>query len=88
MFDLPALEAMACGKPVLLSDIPVHKELLEGSHAGLMFSLSDTSNIQNMIKQIYENWKDLSSAARKSAEKYDWSIACEKLARIYNRIIV
>jgi glycosyltransferase involved in cell wall biosynthesis len=88
MFDLPALEAMACGKPVLLSDIPAHKELLEGSNAGLTFSLLDTSNIQNSIQEIYNNRKNFSSAARKFAEKYDWSFSCTNLSRIYDRIML
>jgi glycosyltransferase involved in cell wall biosynthesis len=86
-FTLPPLEAMACGKPILLSDIPAHKELIEESNAGRTFSLLDNSSIPTKIREVYDNRRILSSAARKSAEKYDWSIVCEKLARIYDKII-
>ena len=34
-FGIPPLEAMACGAPVIASDIPVHREVL-GSHAQLV----------------------------------------------------
>ncbi|MGC1134910.1 MAG: glycosyltransferase [Nitrososphaeraceae archaeon] len=33
-FGLPLFQAMACGKPVLVSDIPVHKELVAASNGG------------------------------------------------------
>ncbi|MGC1131848.1 MAG: glycosyltransferase family 4 protein, partial [Nitrososphaeraceae archaeon] len=85
--SLPVLEVLACGKPVLLSNIPAHRELVEASNAGRTFSLIENSSLHNMIREIYENRRSFSSEARKFAEKRDWSIACGKLARIYDQII-
>jgi glycosyltransferase involved in cell wall biosynthesis len=89
MFDLPSLEAMACGRPVLLSDIPSHREILEASNAGRLFSLSDdANNICSLLKDVYDNRRFFSSAARRFVENHDWSIVCNKVAKIYNQIIV
>jgi glycosyltransferase involved in cell wall biosynthesis len=89
MFALPPLEAMACGKPMLLSNIPVHRELVEASNAGKIFSLEDgRNNISDSIKEVYDNRQSLGSAARKFALKCDWSIACKKVSRIYEEIMM
>jgi 1,2-diacylglycerol 3-alpha-glucosyltransferase len=87
MFALPPLEAMACGRPVLLSNIPVHRELLEASHAGKEFSLENENDILNSISQVYDNRQYYSSNARQFALKYDWSVACERISRVYDQII-
>ena len=86
---LPPLEAMACGKPVILSEIPAHREILETSKAGLAFSLScNNLCIGERIKEVYDNKRSFSSAARKFAEINDWSVVCHKVARIYNEILM
>jgi glycosyltransferase involved in cell wall biosynthesis len=87
-FSLPSVEAMACGKPVLLSDIPPHKEILEASNAGRAFSLLDNSSIHKGVKEVYDNRRLFSSAARKFAEKHDWSDICKRIARIYDQIMM
>jgi glycosyltransferase involved in cell wall biosynthesis len=88
MFDLPPIEAMACGKPALLSDIPVHKEIFEPSNAGRLYSLLDDSNICSVLREVYENRRILSSAARRFAEKYDWSMICNEMGKVYEKIML
>jgi glycosyltransferase involved in cell wall biosynthesis len=87
MFALPPLEAMACGKPILLSNIPVRRELIEASNAGKVFSLKDGYNISDAIKELYISRQSLGSAARKFALKCGWSIICKKVSRIYEEIM-
>jgi glycosyltransferase involved in cell wall biosynthesis len=87
MFDLPPIEAMACGKPALLSDIPVHREIFEPSNAGRLYSLSDDSNICSALREVYENRQFLSSSARGFAEKYDWSMICNEMGKVYETMI-
>lgn len=87
MFGLPALEAMACGKPVLLSDIPAHKELIEQSRSGLTFSLNDLTSMVQKIGEVYKNRVELGNNGRLFAEKCDWSMVCKKLSSIYDTII-
>jgi glycosyltransferase involved in cell wall biosynthesis len=87
-YPLPPLEALACGKPLLLSDIPAHKELVEASNAGRTFSLKDNDSLGNLTSEVYENRKDLCMKARKFAEKYDWQAVCRRLANVYDQILV
>jgi glycosyltransferase involved in cell wall biosynthesis len=84
---LPPLEALACGKPLLLSNIPAHKEIVEESEAGHVFSLEDNSSICEMIRETYENRNSLGLKARKFAERCDWQIVCQKIGKIYDQII-
>jgi glycosyltransferase involved in cell wall biosynthesis len=86
-FDLPALEAMACGKPALLSDIPAHREILEASNAGKAFSLGDKDDISNAIRAVCDSKQSFNSNARKFALKCDWSEVCEKVSKIYDQLM-
>lgn len=85
MFDLPALEAMACGKPVLLSNIPAHRELIEGSGAGLIFN--EVNEIPRKIAEIHANSQAMGNNGRIFAEKRDWRVASKNMSKIYDNLL-
>ncbi|MBA7611921.1 D-inositol-3-phosphate glycosyltransferase [subsurface metagenome] len=47
------MEAMACGLPVILSDIPAHQELLNfNEEAGVVFSAGNAESLSEMLTKI------------------------------------
>lgn len=76
------LEAMASGLPIVLSDIPQHKELFEGEvDIGYIFLQDDKKDLIEKIEKITkENYKDMGKkacelaqnvfSAKKMSEKY------------------
>lgn len=44
------LEALSCGLPCILSDIDPHKELIEGTEAGLIFNRKDVAELCKCIQ--------------------------------------
>lgn len=50
------LEAIACGKPVLLSDIPQHKEVLDALEGcGLLYHLGNKKELTKIISRMTKN---------------------------------
>ena len=49
-FSMPVIEAMACGCPVIASDIPAHRELVTNSAA--RFDAGDVSGLAELIGQL------------------------------------
>jgi len=72
-FGLPGLEAMACGLPVLASNIPVFKEIYE--NAVLYFDPEDPGDIAEKISKFLTDkklQKRLKIAGLKLAKNYSW----------------
>jgi len=65
-FGIAAIEAMAAGLPVLLSDIPVMREI--SCNNGLFFNLSDTLSLTNLIIEIKAGVHDLNNLSKKGKE--------------------
>jgi len=79
-FGIPPLEALKCGTPVLVSDIPVFHELFE--HSVIYASPQDINNIADKIEQIINQSPLIDT---RIFNKFSWSSSAEKLIKIIQK---
>ncbi len=82
------MEALACGLPALISDIPGNREWLADSEAGWLFSDGDDQALAVGILHAYRRRNNLQPArlaARALAEKRaDWKVNFQRLLYAYD----
>jgi glycosyltransferase involved in cell wall biosynthesis len=85
------MEALACGLPCLVSDIPGNKEWVEDGVNGWLFRDGDVDDLVGKILHAIKNrrsFKKIGVAARKTAEeKADWSKNFGKLLEAYQATV-
>jgi glycosyltransferase involved in cell wall biosynthesis len=82
-FGLPAVEAAACGAAVVLSDLPAHRETLDG--AALFAPPGDTAAWEEALARVTcdgELRTELQSLSRKAVERLSWETTAERLRRL------
>ena len=82
-FGLPAVEAAACGAPLLLSDLPAHRETLDG--AALFFQPRDVSALATLLERVSADGYDraeLGRLAREAVTPLTWDAAAESLSAL------
>jgi glycosyltransferase involved in cell wall biosynthesis len=86
-FGLVLLEAMACGVPVIASDLPGVRRVFKDGKQGLLAKPGDIDDLAEKIKIILgdENLaKKMGKEGRKLVEeKYTWEKVGERLDRVY-----
>ncbi len=83
---VPPVEAMSCGKPLLLYNIEPHRELIENSSAGILFNELNSNEILSKFKKLLKEQPEFSKNAKKYANKNDWSQLSSQLASIYQNL--
>jgi glycosyltransferase involved in cell wall biosynthesis len=78
-FGLPLVEAMSLGTPVVVSDIPVFREV--GGPAGAYVDPDDVAGFVAAVRELDdpETWAERSAAARIRAAGYDWNSSAKAL---------
>ncbi|GAB4493762.1 MAG: glycosyltransferase [Anaerolineales bacterium] len=83
------MEAMACGLPCLVSDIPANQEWVQTGYNGWLFRDGDERDLATKILQAIENQKSLSQIgqnARIIAEaRADWRKSSQILYQAYQK---
>ena len=84
-FGIAALEAMACGTPVIFSNFPWLRELVT-DECGISFKPKDVLGLANAINRLLADSSlraKMGKAARKNAEKYGWDVIAKRILDIY-----
>ena len=79
-FGLPAVEAAACGAPVVLSDVPAHRETLDG--AACFFDPRDAPALADLLGTTLadpERRHAVGAACRAAVAGLTWQVAAERL---------
>jgi glycosyltransferase involved in cell wall biosynthesis len=87
-FGLPALEAMALGTPLVISDTEALREVTGG--AALRFDPADPAQLADAIIRVLEDeafGRDLSLRGRARAAQFRWSSTAAQTLAVYDRVL-
>jgi len=89
-FGLVLLEAMACGKPCLASNLPGVRTVVDNNKTGFLIKPGDSDDLTEKIEILLFNpdlAKKMGEMGRKKVEeKYSWKIIAKKLEKLYGDI--
>jgi glycosyltransferase involved in cell wall biosynthesis len=90
-FGIVILEAASCGLPLLLTDIPIFKEVTRGGVGSLFFRKGDEKDLASKIKKIMLSGSlrnKLSKETKDLVSFYSWEKITKEFERIYLNLIV
>src|SRR5262249_47295671 len=79
-FGLPAVDAAGCGAPVVLSDIPAHRETM--GDATLFFPPRNPNVLSDMLQQVAGSdmlRRSLSERGQRRVARFSWDASAEAL---------
>ena len=86
-FPIPLTEAMACGTPILTSNVNGLKEI--AGNAALLIDPSDTEGIANCMASILSNFKLRQSLSRKGLERsslFSWDLCAKSTLALLEKV--
>lgn len=87
-FGLPILEAMACGTPVITSDLSAMKEI--GGDAAVYASPEEIEDINNKLEMLLSDKdyrKTMIGKGLKQADKFSWDKCAKETVNVYKKIL-
>ena len=81
-FGIPLVEAMTLGTPVIVSDIPIFREI--GGKAALFFEADSPEELVARVRHLEEKgvWAARSAAGRAEAQRYTWEASGRHLLTV------
>lgn len=86
-FGLPAVEAAACGAPVVLSDIPAHRETL--GDAAVFFPPRDVRQLTERLQQVLGSdmlRRSLAERGYRHVARYSWDASADALRTLVREV--
>jgi len=84
-------EYMSAGLPIISSDFPLWKEIIEGNNCGICVNPLEPKEIADAINYIISNPKEAEKMGQNGKkaviEKYNWDIEKEKLYKVYEDLV-
>ena len=85
-FGLVALEAQACGTPVVAASVGGLRTVVKDGDSGVLVDGHDPADWARVIKRLVRaprRLQALSAGARRHASAFGWSATVDRLARVY-----
>jgi len=87
-FGLPPLEAMACGTPVICSNVSTLPEVV--GNAGILLDPKDEVGLGESLQALTEDhrlWHDLSEKARIRSLDFTWKKCAQQTIDVYRTVV-
>jgi glycosyltransferase involved in cell wall biosynthesis len=88
-FGLVALEAQACGVPVVASDLPGVRTVVKRDETGKLVVPGDVEQLAGALRDLLHDPQEcerMAKNARAHAEQYSWERHVERLREIYRHV--
>ena len=83
-------EYMAAALPVIASDFPLWREIVDGARCGLLVDPTSAESMAEAMKWILAHPKEAEDMGRRGreavAKRYNWDREAEKLVQLYRRL--
>lgn len=84
------LEALACGRPVIASDIPGYKEIITNGINGILVPPNNPQVLAQEIITLLDSRKlrsELAYQARLRAQDFDWGKIAQAVEQVYKEVV-
>jgi len=85
-FSVAVLEAMAVGKPIILTDIPSFNEAIEDGISGIIVPVQDTNALANAITYVMDNPYRAKAMGLAAKERLEEKFSIDRTAREYEEL--
>jgi glycosyltransferase involved in cell wall biosynthesis len=90
-FGVVLLEAMACGKPVIASNLPGVRSVVEDGQDGLLVRPGDAADLAEKVQRLLADApgrREMGERGRKKVEqRYDWPRIVPRLEKVYEEVL-
>jgi phosphatidyl-myo-inositol alpha-mannosyltransferase len=89
-FGIVLVEAMAAGLPVVATDIPGYREVIEDGVEGLLVPPGDVGALASALRRVLEDpeaAKSFGEAGRARARRYSWDVVGREIEAVYDEVL-
>ncbi|MDT0636362.1 glycosyltransferase family 4 protein [Spectribacter hydrogenoxidans] len=90
-YPVKMFEYMAAGLPVIASDFPLWRQIIEDSRCGLLVDPLDPKAVADAMQWILEHPEEAEKMGQRGrmavVEKYNWETEAKKLIALYERLL-
>ncbi|WP_022701165.1 glycosyltransferase family 4 protein [Oceanicaulis alexandrii] len=90
-YPIKLFEYMAAGLPVIASDFPLWREIVEGAGCGLLVDPQDPQAIAGAMQWVIDNPEEAAAMGRRGRaaveDRYNWEAESEKLLNLYRSLM-